>query len=56
MKVIILLRCIAILCTVFAVYTMKLINTHVPDAYMDEIFHYPMTQRYFNGTLSTFRW
>ena len=31
------------------VYIMNLINKIVPDPYMDEIFHYPMTERYYAG-------
>ena len=28
---------------------MRNMNTYVPEPYMDEIFHYPMTERYFEG-------
>ena len=31
------------------IYIMGLINKIVPDPYMDEIFHFPMTERYFSG-------
>ena len=31
------------------IYILSLINKTVPDPYMDEIFHFPMTERYFAG-------
>lgn len=44
-----LINIIAVIYTGIVIYVMNAVNQNVPEAYMDEVFHYPMTERYFNG-------
>lgn len=46
-SILLLLSVVSIAISLTAVTKM---NQLVPDPYMDEIFHYPMTKRYFEGT------
>lgn len=45
-SILLLLSVVSIVISLIAVTKM---NQLVPDPYMDEIFHYPMTKRYFEG-------
>ena len=45
----VLIYIIAALYTCIVLYSMNAVNKSVPEAYMDEVFHYPMTERYFHG-------
>ena len=50
MDVIWLIRFLTVLYISMYVMVMMNMNTYVPEPYMDEIFHYPMTERYFEGS------
>ena len=54
MKVTVLIYIIAAIYSCIVIYMMKKVNMSVPEAYMDEVFHYPMTERYFNGDIFFF--
>ena len=43
-------KLITVVFTGLMIYFMTQINREVPSPYMDEIFHFPMTERYFAGT------
>lgn len=43
-------KLITVVFTGLMIYIMIQINREVPSPYMDEIFHFPMTERYFAGT------
>lgn len=43
------IRFLTVLYISLYVMVMMNMNTYVPEPYMDEIFHYPMTERYFEG-------
>ena len=45
----VLIYIIAAIYTCIVLYSMNAVNKNVPEAYMDEVFHYPMTERYFHG-------
>ena len=50
----VLIYIIAAIYSCIVIYMMKKVNMSVPEAYMDEVFHYPMTERYFNGDIFFF--
>ncbi|KAI7881639.1 hypothetical protein K492DRAFT_176982 [Lichtheimia hyalospora FSU 10163] len=43
---------LAVHCALLAA-TANLVNTHIPQSYMDEIFHIPQAQRYCSNDFST---
>ena len=50
MDVMWLIRFLTVLYISLYVMVMMNMNAYVPEPYMDEIFHYPMTERYFEGS------
>ena len=51
MKVDVIIKILSTIYVSLTFYTVYQMNSNVPLPYMDEVFHYAMTDRYFHGIL-----